>query len=276
MSIINNQSIKRNDTLTATGLNAPFTAVNNAFPLDGINFSAESVDLPALDTLTASGQSGLVLVKMDSWTNGSSTTAYANTGTSYPFTAPDVIISETFSDIAQTDDILRVYWNVLLSLTYNANTAPIGGASKADDVGLAWAIWLQWDITGGGTWENVPNQGSMITSLGGGIYGATQSNMQGCSLQSHVYIHRHSGSDQVDGYESHNCTGDWYYKIPSQTNIYGLRLVVLGLFKPGYPPSSGGTTTENSMILTYAPVGNTDHSLSAIKTELGYLRMRSQ
>ena len=270
MSIISNSIIKRGDKLTSSQLNGEFTAVNTGFPMNKNNLANESLDLPVFDTNNTSGKSGIILKQMDMYTNGSSATAYANTATTYPFTSGTVIHTETVLYTCEQNDMLRIYWNLSLQTFGDSSTYPIGSAG---DKALCWVFLLEWQLSSGGAWTQVPNQGNVITSLPPtGLYGNNVLLLYGCSLESHVntYYEPSSPSDVHVYAPKHNNYGQWYYKVPSAQTIYGLRIRCMGLYTPQY------IGTSNAIVLLIAPSGSTTHYVTVDKSELGFIQMRDR
>lgn len=267
MSIISNSIIKRGDKLTSSQLNGEFTAVNSAFPMNKNNLANESLDLPVFDTNNTSGKSGIILKQMDMYTNGTSTVVNANTSTASPPTYFGTIVhTESVLYTCEQNDMLRVYWNLSVE-TYGNNF----NFSSYDN--LTWVFVLEWQLSSGGAWTEVPNQGDMLSSLPSSYYGNTVLNMYGCSLESHVNKY-YDPPTSTSGYllsPKHNNYGQWYYKVPSSQTIYGLRIKCLGLYCPIW------NSTINSLVIVNMPLpAVADNWITIDKSELGFIQMRDR
>ena len=268
MSIIKNTGIKRGDKLTATDLNAEFTSVNSAFTMDDENFRNEAIDTPSLDTDSNNGQSGIILKDADTYTLFSGTlTVNANTvaDTSAPAAATE-IGAQVVAILAKENDILRVYWQYDYNTEGNNSAAPIN-----IDRRLCWAVWLEWKTSSGGAYAPVTGQGDLdnaITVGGATRYGELSSNMRATSLDMHCIQFRESAANQTVYPGRRGGYGQYYYKFSSDTTLYGLRLMVRGIYEPVY------ATTSNA-IKSVAASG-TVHKLIIYRADLSFLLMRNE
>lgn len=292
MSVIENTTIKRGDKLTAAEINAEFTAVNAAFTLDADNFRNEALDQPAFDLQTANGKSGLILRQTGSTdliTSASPVNIDANEATpsaSIPATQLGVFNNGGAALItAQQNNIIRVYWqHRLATITGAARSAPYSNTK----CGLCWAIWLEWQLSSGGSFAQVPGQGDLITAIDNGSstggFGNLTEDLRATSLDFHSFDYRKTNanppatSDQLQIMPGErNGYGQWYYKFTSDTTIYGLRLMCRGLYEPCHPSTSHN---KNAIRITQAaaPVSpaTVNYRLGINHLQLSYLLMRDQ
>jgi hypothetical protein len=274
MSVIKNTEIKRGDKLTSTALNAEFAAVNTAFTMDADNFRTESIDQPAFDTNSAHGRSGIILKAAQTFSTINSGTLTINANTNADSVAPQAateIGAETVAIVAKQNDIFRVYWQYDFNTEGNSSTDPY----DADLLGWNWAIWLEWQLSSGGAFTPVTGQGDLdnaITVGGATKYGDLTSNLKACSIDYHG-INYDSGSADVVVYPGRrNGYGQYFYKFTSDTTIYGLRLMVRGLYEPIY------ATTSNALKSLQASTsgGSHVHKFVLYRADLSYLLMRNE
>lgn len=256
MSIIENTTIKRGDKLTSSDLNQQFTDVNTAFPMEGINLDDESVDLPHLNTNNSSGKSNIILKEMDQYSNTATITVNSNTVTVPPFPVSTVIHQETVLYSVAVGDLLRVYWQTQLE-----TFVPTGGSTMN---GLCWVFILEWQLSSGGAWTQVPNQGDMITQNTIN-YGGHYDEMYGCSLESHQNISEFIGSPNFRVLPKHNNYGQWFYEADQTYTIYGIRIVARGLYNPYYYGSKNGLKIYADAAGAY---------MKTYTSRIGYIQMR--
>lgn len=268
MSIIKNTGIKRGDKLTATELNAEFTSANSAFTMDGDNFRNEAIDQPSLDTQNNNGQSGTILKDANSYTLQSGTltvSANENADTVAPEAATE-IGAQAVTIVAKEDDIFRVYWQ------YDFNTAGNDSAAPIDvDQRLCWAVWLEWKTSSGGSYAPVTGQGDLdnaITVSSATRYGELSSNMRATSLDMHCIQFRESVTNQAVYPGRRGGYGQYYFKFTGDTTLYGLRLMVRGIYEPVY------ATTSNAIKSVAAASGI--HSMVFYRADLSFLLMRNE
>ena len=276
MSIIKNPSIKRGDKLTASDLNAEFTAVNTAFPIDGDNVRNEGVDYRVINTGnsgTSTGKNGLVLVDANGYTlqsAGSSTIVREHaTVTSATSLGEKTGLSIT----AVSGDILRVYWQSQITTTAQAGL-PVGTGIRST---ACWVYWLQWQIDGSGSWVDVPGQSNMDTVIdAGGNKGSTMSETIASSLVN-ASIWYSVGGGTIINPGPRSSYGSWQYKFTGNVTINAFRLVARGLFLPIYIASGGGNPaySEDKNCLILQTTG-TAQQIEFNQIDLNYLLMRGE
>jgi hypothetical protein len=288
MSVIKNTGIKRGDKLTATALNAEFTAVNTAFTMDEDNFRNEALDQPAFNLNATSGKSGIILKQSgssDLITTASPVNIDANQNAVSSMVAATQlgIIDNSGAAfiIAKQNDILRVYWQYGFATgATTAKSAPYDAAK----CGLCWAIWLEWQLSSGGAWAQVTGQGNMETNLdasaSAGGFGSTTANLKATALSNHS-LDYHIASGTINELQifpgERNGYGQYYFKFTGDTTIYGLRLMCRGLYEPCWPPTS---VQQNALRITQAaaPSAPASHNnrMTIQQLEISYLLMRNE
>ncbi len=268
MSIIKNTGIKRGDKLTATDLNAEFTSVNSAFKMDAENFRNEAIDSPSLKGVGASGQAGIILKDAATYTlfSGTLNVASNTVADTSPPAAATEIGSQTVPIVAKANDILRVYWQYDYNTEGNNSAAPIN-----IDRRLCWAIWLEWKTSPSGSYTPVAGQSDLdnaITVSSATKYGGVSADMRATSLDMHCIQFRESAANQTVYPGRRGGYGQYYYKFPSDTALYALRLMARGLYEPVY------ATTSNA-IKSVAASG-TVHKLIIYRADLSFLLMRNE
>ena len=186
--ITNDNPPRRGELLTSTDLNQVFTEVNDAFPMDGDNVRNEGIDMPVFDLNNVSGINDIVLLDADDDTDTSSTVVQANTAASTPFDAPTAVHTWSKLITFNTNKILRVYWQFENEVV-GAVDPPVTSNVNA----TAWAIWLEWQLSNGGAWDAVPNQGDFDRVT----VGEPTSQTYGCTIVNHVYVHEHQFQTKV-------------------------------------------------------------------------------
>ena len=275
MSIIKNTGIKRGDKLTATDLNAEFTSVNSAFKMDAENFRNEAIDSPSLKGVGASGQAGIILKDAATYTlfDGTLTVnANSTADTSAPVAATE-IGSQAVPIVAKANDIFRVYWQYDFTTIGNGTSLPYAATPPALRVGYCWAIWLEWKTSPSGSYTPVAGQSDLdnaITVSSATKYGGLSADMRATSLDYHAisYENKPSGVYNSNYPGRRGGYGQYYYKFPSDTTLYGLRLMVRGLYEPVY------ATTSNAIKSLQADA--TVHKFELYRAELSFLLMRNE
>ncbi len=271
MAIINNTSIKRGDKLKSTELNAEFTAVNTAFTMDDENFRNEALDQPAFDTESTTGAAGIILKSANTYDIRSGTlTVQANTNaeTIAPVAATEVG-AQAIVMVAKQNDIFRCYWQYDFNTEGDNTNAPI----DIDRQGLCWAVWLEWKTSSGGSYTPVPGQGDLndaITVAAGTRYGNSSSSLKATSLDYHRIGIRSQTYNQSIYPGRRGGYGQYYYKFTSDTTIYGLRLMVNGIYEPVFATSS----SQNALKSTQA--AGTAHKILIYDANISYLLMRNE
>lgn len=263
MSTITNSSFKGGDTLSTTDINNKFQDIADATTaqLDASNIRDQSVDLAQMVSETLNGKSGIQLVTLKYGDVGSAndlTTSVqygvARQGTPLQDsggTDTELVVGVTLS----TDDILRVYYSGRCETTTTVSTSNATNQSNA-----CWAFWLQWDITDAtlSNWTEVPNQGDWSNQITGSRYAeptdvvlSTTNGIASTAIVPHFYFTHDGGSEEVRTYHKNNVNGTYYYKnTGSNVTIYGLRIVVGGVYRGVWEQNSGGTARRNYLEYT--------------------------
>ena len=284
MSIIKNTGIKRGEKLTFTDLNAEFTAVNTAFPMDEDNVRNEGLDYRSFATGATRftrGSNGLILVNSQSFnlqSAGSSTVIREYpAGSSQALGIPAVpsIGGVNYFD-AKENDILRVYWQIQATTTID-NNVPIGTGTNPYS-SACWAIRLQWEINGAGSFTEVPGQSDMNQTIGIGQLGTIMSETNATTLVNAGIVHKDStGSTTFINVGPRTVYGSYYYKFTTDTRVNKMRLIGQGLFLPLYQSSGGGIPAyaENKNCLLLNNTTPTQQ-IDTNQIDLAYLLLRSE
>jgi len=270
--ITNDNPPKRGEQLTSTELNQVFTEANDAFPLDGDNVRNEGIEQPSFSLSSTSGKSSIILIAADDDTDTSSTTVEANTATTTPFDAPTAVHTWDISTTFDAGKMLRVYWQFENQIT-GAVDPPVTSNVNA----TAWAIWLEWKLSSGGSWETVPNQSDFDDHLTNAFlynYGATSTNTYATTFVNHVYIHRKSGTTEYDFPRDRTAYGCWWYKADQNYTIYGLRLMCKGLLQNFYNASPITPPATNAWELQ--PATANTHEITIGSSNIAYMIMEEK
>ena len=264
---------KRGAELTSTDLNEVYTDINDGFPLNGDNLRNEAIALPNLDSETLDGQSGIILRYAGHFdgSHGSGTITPANTQATHPFDPPTIIQSDSVIITLDDGDVLRVYFQVTAEVTGSASS-PISASSND----FFWAYWLEWQLSSGGAWTPVENQtdyDDIIISPA--TYGGMTYNSNAAIFVNHCYIHRHSGSDDVDFPPKRGHCGQYFLLENSGgRTIYGLRVMCKGLFRGGYASGVVNPPNGNCAFITLSP--SATHQIKTTASDLIYLVQRNR
>jgi hypothetical protein len=265
--------------ITAAALNLDFAqfevaSVGNG-PIDQTNLREAAVDLPTLDLGDA-----FVLQTLESETLANpegfhvqyfevpSTTA--GPATLRPI--ENIGAVETNLDLGTSGatvspgDVLRVYWHLSCKSEWSVSdpVAPGGPGSTSpytdefnntgrfDTSDWCWVIHLQWDITSNALtdWEEVPEQGDFQGTSPLAAGSCYLSALSAASVVEAFSLFRDNVSYEVVQRGWRPATGAFYYQPDGSVTVYGLRLVVHGIYKP-YKVASGGDTL-NALVLDEA------------------------
>lgn len=254
MSSVVNDSFTRGEVVNETDLNEKFTDVTTVTTaaMDAANVRNEALDRFQLTHNTAAATADIILVRAESQSNGASHTA----GTVYPATATRTntelahgagsrITFGAGGQVLETNDVLRVYWHIWAD-DFAVTTTPLASRSNA-----CWLIWLQWDITSNAlaNWTEVPGQSAFMTNYGADgsalarVVGGEVISTAATMVVPHMARY-HTGG----GASAYLDINDWtayrhynYKNTGGAVTIYGLRLIIDGLFYPWY---TAGTPTN--------------------------------
>tara|TARA_R100001086_G_scaffold215471_1_gene131623 strand:- start:758 stop:1621 length:864 start_codon:yes stop_codon:yes gene_type:complete len=286
MSTITNTSFKGGDSLTAAEINQKFQDITTATSgaLDESNFRDQAIDLAQMDSNASHGRSGIQLVSMATGSVGTAedlTTIrnYTANRTGTPLlnaagTATSLAVNATLS----TNDILRVYFSGRIKTTCN-----VADGDASPNANSCWAFWLQWDITSAAlaNFTEVPNQGDWSNTITSGKYGeptdqvvSTTHGIQSTAVVPHfVFI-----DNAVFTFGTNNVNGTYYYKnTGSNVTIYGLRLVVGGVYRGVWELNSAGSARRNYLEYTEdtAYIDTDNDNIGVYNMQIASLIMRT-
>lgn len=257
--ITNSNPPKRGEQLTSTELNQVFTEANAAFPMDGDNVRNEGIEQPSFNLSGTTGKSGVILIAAADDDETSSTTITGNSSTVSPV-APTTVHTWNFVQAFNSGKILRVYWQFENEITGNTTT-PVQPTYNA----LAWAVWLEWQLSSGGAWDVVPNQGDFDRVT----IGEPTSQTYGCTIVNHVFVRSHSSSTSYDFPPDRTGYGCWWYKADQNYTIYGLRLRCRGPIINNYD----STSNTNTWLLLGGSSYPSNHEITIGDSNIAYLLM---
>lgn len=262
MSRIVQVPVEPNDPIEAADLNSRFNAFNQPGALNAANLRDAAIDLAHFKTsdfmcrLSASANIG----KNDLF-HAAPVSVASYTGATYPTPHPvqdgaGNTTPLTFGLTGWTvtpNEIMRVYWDLSVRPRYSgtpwANVgslgyltlAPGGAPHVVATNGTCWAAWLEWDITSNAlaNWVAVTNQGNWSSQFGG-RYGeklnATTATTAIPAWIQHVLSAEQGtigAGSRVDHRHFWRGVSGTYYLMPaSNVTIYGIRVVLAGLFHP--------------------------------------------
>jgi len=257
--ITNSNPPKRGEQLTSTELNQVFTEANAAFPMDGDNVRNEGIEQPSFNLSGTTGKSGIILIAAADDDETSSTTITGNSSTVSPV-APTTVHTWNFTQAFNSGKIIRVYWQFENQITGNATT-PVQPTYNA----LSWAVWLEWQLSSGGAWDAVPNQGDFDRVT----IGEPTSQTYGCTIVNHVFVRAHSSSTSYDFPPDRTGYGCWWYKADQNYTIYGLRLRCRGPIINNYDT----TANSNTWLLLGGSSYPANHEITIGDSNIAYLLM---
>jgi len=268
MSRIIQVPVEPNDPIDATNLNNRFNAFSQAGAVDQSNLRDCAVDLAHFKTtdfmarLSASANIG----KADLF-HAAPVSVPSYTGATYPTPHPvqdgaGNVTPLSFGLTGWTvtpNEIMRVYWDLSVRPRYSGtpwtNAGSIGSieldpggpthtvASNA----TCWAAWLEWDLTSNAlaNWAPVTYQGNWSSQFGG-RYGEPLNSTAATTVIPAWIQHvlsaeqgKIGAGSRVDHRHYWRGASGTYYLVPAaNTTIYGIRVVLAGLF---HPYNTGGT-----------------------------------
>jgi hypothetical protein len=255
MSRITTPPAEDGEAVTATDLNARFTAFSQANAINTFNTRDGAFDLPQFSsTRFMAPLMATANIGYDNWKHAAYNTDVAPaSGPAIPFLVRDgagVYTPLSFGPAGwtiQPNQVLRVYWDLsvrprVTGTPWRAAGAPLGfwsigsGAHKEVATGMScWAFWLQWDQTSSAltNWVNVPQQGFFNDTVGS-LIGSSLANTMGTTVVP-PWIDTAAVPD--DGsFNSRNTfdvgwtgiSGDFHHIPGAPLTIYGLRVMFTG------------------------------------------------
>lgn len=247
MSTVVNDSFERGEVVTDAGLSAKFTDIASATSdIDAANVRNESFDRFNLDHNAAASNAEIILKDARSQSNAASHTA----GTVYPASETRTnrelahasgtrITFGAAGKVIDDGDVLRVYWHVWADEYTKTTTA------SADRQNSCWLVWLQWDVTSNAlaNFTEVPGQSAFNTDYGADgsalarVVGGPVSETAATMVLPHMT--RYTDSVPSSAYVPYrDLTAfrvyEWVNDTGAPVTIYGLRIVMDGLFYPWY------------------------------------------
>ena len=169
-----------------------------------------------------------------------------------------------------SDEVLRVYANAQVRGVITASTSPHGnldgsvtvtqrGSFSTTPVCIGahvWVVQLQWDITSASraNYVNVPNQGDFQSTWStSGRYGEPLSNLAGTAVFPAFWSgginwqdgKTDGGTDTEErGTGWRNIALTWHFAPGSSTTVYGLRLVIHGIYHPRNDGTNNGLVLD--------------------------------
>lgn len=266
MSTITNASFVGGETLSTADIDQKFQDITDATTasLNNDNIRDQSIDLAQMESQTLNGKSGIQLVTLKYGSIGTnndliSNLAYAVSRTGLPLldsggTPTALVVNATLD----TDDLLRVYFSGRVK-----TTTTVSNANSRHEANACWCFWLQWDITDATltNWTEVPNQGDWTNTITGGRYAeptdvvlSSTNGIAATAIVPHFYTvdkNDGSGNHDVKNFQRNNVNGTYYYKnTGAAVTIYGLRVVVGGVYRGVWELNSAGTTRRNYLEYT--------------------------
>ena len=266
--ITNSNPPKRGEQLTSTELNQVFTEANAAFPLDGDNVRNEGIEQPSFNLSGTTGKSGIILIAAADDDETSSTDVPANTKTNVPYDSPTTVHTWNFTQAFNSGKIIRVYWQFENTVAGSATTPFFAGGN-----GVGWAVWLEWQLSSGGSWVPVPNQSDFEDiQVSAATHGAATYNTYGCTLVNHGYVHDSGApAPNVIFPPARTGYGCWWYKADQNYTIYGLRLRCRGLVVNFYNSTPVNGDATNAWELVDSPAAT--HQITIGDSNIAYLLM---
>ena len=243
MSIITNTRFTPGQTLDAVALNTKMTDIVTATTsgLSGLNLRNEAVDLPNCDYDTNNGESGIILTDARQQTNGVGVGA----GTAYENTA-DVTLTElahgSGTRITYGPTGLSLVDGDLLRYTFGALCTDFSGSrivAPGTYVHPCWVVWVQWDITSAALtdWVAVPGQGDWDNAYTdvANTHGESADNTLSTAVIPHGSAYDDGSANQYHYHNNFSLRRVYnYIEAGGGVTIYGIRLVIDGLYYPWY------------------------------------------
>jgi len=280
MSRITRTPYQPGDLADPARANADFAAFSQPGAIDGFNLRDAAIDLPQL-------ASNIIILNTATTEVGTGAAGWQH---NTPNIAPSSVVTPAtktplvdasgnptplgpFAWNLVAGDVLRVYWDLSVRPKY-AGTPWVGnfgeidiqiGVTSSSQVvnlgGHCWLISLQWDITNASltNWTEVFGQTGYTSAVGGTVGGRLADSPASVPVPAwklstlNLLNGKWGGSsieiDEPTGWTAAN--GAWYYLPAGPITVYGLRLVIHGIYNPGQ------TATENYLILDTGVGGNT-------------------
>jgi len=248
------------DLISASDLNSRFNEFSQAGALNGYNLRDAAVDLPQLQTGWFATE--LVQATIGKYDLLHAAPVSVASTTAAPGTAhiiedgagtPTPLSFGLGGASLAVGDLLRVYWDLSCYATYTGTPWKAAGAigswviadgasgTNVSSGASCWVAWLQWNTTDptlATGWTEVPGQSDFADAYSADV-GAALADTQATTVVP-IWIDTALSAD--DGVLSttplnarigwRGISGVWYYKPPAPVTVYGLRLVVQGIYHP--------------------------------------------
>lgn len=261
MSRIPQAPVQPGDIATAAAENARFDAFSLPSAIDAANVRDAAFDLPQFGTGCIMLHSTSEALGTGDWRHSSPNTvaSFGGAGAATKNPVLDAVGAETYiGPIAWTmavGDILRVYFDLSVRPRYEVSSwlastdgkywinDGAGGSHAAWDGGHCWLFSLQWDITSAAlvNWVEVSGQTAYGATAGARTGG--QLSDSPASFPVPAWVHTTHDLDRgrmtsiplFDAYGVRwtSVSGTWYYVPAAPITIYGLRVVIHGLYHGG-------------------------------------------
>lgn len=258
------------DLADAARANTEFSAFSQPGAIDGNNLRDAAIDLPQLDTnvIILNVQSVEVGTGAAGWRHTAPRTILASAlvpQVKYPLVdgAGNPTPLGPINWTINPGDVLRVYWDLSVRALY-VGTPWVGNMGQftitqiagpnvtINDGAHCWLISLQWDVTDATltNWTDVSGQTGYTSAVGNTVGGRLSDSPASVpvpawkyttdDLQEGSWRATSSEIDKPTGWTS--ASGAWYYTPNNPVTIYGLRLVIHGLYHPAQ------TVTDNYLV----------------------------
>lgn len=285
MAILENDSFQVNTPILPDDLNEKFEGIALAtdVSLTGENLRDEAVDGLQFVHNTTDGKQSVVLRDWLYVSNGvgqTGGTTYTSTVNTTPAEAldhgstnPRLVWPIVGTELAD-GDLLRVRWSVFVQdVTVDTSLFAATPFLQADQP--VWLIWLQWDITSASLtdWEEVPGQGDLLENFVAGEGSPTSE-----CVATMTVAHGFTWTDGVDRMVtdvdnmSHQRGYAWVNDTGDDITIYGIRLVINGLY---HPERSADTGLRNAFQKDNSSPGWSGEDIRIANVNLLALIMRS-
>ncbi len=266
------------DLADAARLNSDFSAFSQTGAIDGFNLRDAALDLPQFGNNVIILNTAQVEVGTGAagWRHNAPRTAPSSAAA--PATKTPLVDGAgnptPLGPVAWTlnpGEVLRVYWDLSVRPRYSGTpwTAGDGEIQIAQAGGMGvhtvnmgahcYLISLQWDVTNATltNWVDVSGQTAYASAVGGRTGGRLADSpaavpVPAWKLSTTNIIGGKWGGSSVEVDEGTGWTsacGAWYYLPPAPITVYGVRLVIHGIYHPAQ------TATENYLVVDTAVDG---------------------
>jgi hypothetical protein len=284
------------DLADASRLNADFSAFAQTGAVDGSNLRDAALDLPqfANNIIILNAAQVEVGTGAAGWQHNAPRTAPSSVAA--PATKTPLVNGAgnptplgPFAWTLNAGDVLRVYWDLSVRPRYTGTPwtsgdgeiqiEKSGGGNHTINMGAhCWLVSLQWDVTSGSltNFVEVSGQTSYTSAVGGRTGGKLSDSpasvpvpawkLSTTNIDNGAWGGSSTEIDEGPGWTS--ACGAWYYLPPAPITVYGIRLVIHGIYHPAQ------TATENYLVVDTA-VGGANQYLEYDGGELVAIHQRT-